>query len=318
MPPVDERRWRAILDQHGVSESDELGRGGEAHVYALDARRVLRVHRHEAADHVRRIGELYASLDRSAVPYALPEVLEVHGDGEVSWSIERRLPGRPLDVVIGGLHGGARNRALTAYVDGAAAFRALGVPPGWSGGCGELFTDERLRAERWGDLLAQRLGLQLDQARPLLEGTVPLLDRVRTRVLGEARLEPGGGAALVHGDWFPGNVLVGDDLAVSAALDLGWLTVVGSADHDVRSAVVFFEVQPWAEPGDHEVLLAAAQRHLGADAEERVDRTRRFEQARFAFVAEDEHLHRWCVTGLRAVAEVVAHLGEDEWAYWRH
>ena len=87
--PARARSWLGT----GSVPADELGHGGEAVVYALDAERVLRVHRHEAADHARRIGELYAALDRSAVPYALPEVLEVHGDGEVSWSIERRLPG---------------------------------------------------------------------------------------------------------------------------------------------------------------------------------------------------------------------------------
>lgn len=302
---MDQVRWAAILDQYGVTPDDELGHGGEAHVYALDAHRVLRVHHHEAAAHATRIGELYARLDRAAVPFALPEVLEVHGDGEVSWSVERRLEGRSLDAVIGQVRGDDRARVLTAYVDGAAAFGALGVPADWSGGCGELFTEEQLQTDRWGDLLAARLGLQLDRARPVLDGVVPMLERVRTRILGEARLEAGGGSALVHGDWFPGNVLVGDDLQVSAAIDLGWLTVVGAADHDVRSAVVFFEVHPWLEPGDAEVLVAAARRHLGPDAQARIDRTRRFEQARFAFVDEDEHLHRWCVAGLRAVAEEV-------------
>jgi Ser/Thr protein kinase RdoA (MazF antagonist) len=300
---VDERRWRAILAQHGVTEADELGHGGEAHVYALDEHRVLRVHHHEAAEHQRRIGELYASLDRASVPYSLPEVLEVHGDGEVSWSVERRLAGRPLDELVGTLHGADRERALTAYVDGAAAFGALGLPSGWTDGYGELFTAERLRTDRWGDLLAARLGLQLDQGRPLLEGVVPRLADVRTRLLGEARLEEDGPPTLVHGDWFPGNVMLGDDLQVSAAIDLGWLTVVGPPDHDVRSAVVFFEVRPWLEPGDAEVLDAAAGRHLGPDASDLIERTRRFEQARFAFVDEDEHLHRWCVAGLRAIAE---------------
>jgi Ser/Thr protein kinase RdoA (MazF antagonist) len=303
---VDER-WRGILQRHGVSAADELGRGGEAHVYALDEHRVLRVHRQESADHVRRIGELYASLDPAAVPYSLPEVLDVHSDGEGSWSIERRLPGRPLDAIIDGLRGDERARALAAYVDGAAAFAALGLPTGWPGGCGELFTDEGLHAERWGDLLADRLGLQLDRARPLLDGVVPALHAVRLRLLGEARLQPGGGDCLVHGDWFPGNVLLDDDLRVSAAIDLGWLTVVGPRDHDVRSAVAFFDVRPWARPGDAEVLLAAATRHLGLDAADLIAHTRRFEQARFAFVDEDHHLHRWCVAGLRAVAEEVGH-----------
>jgi len=261
---------------------------------------VLRAHRHEAAEYVRRIADLYGSLDRSAVPYALPEVLEVHGDGEVSWSIERRLAGRPFDELLRGLEGDDRARALRAYVDGAAAFRALGRPSGWQGGCGELFTDERLRAERWGDLLAARLALQLEQARPILASVIDDLDGRVAPILASARAEEAVAVTLVHGDWFPGNVLLGDDLTVSAAIDLGWLTEVGAPDHDILSAAVFCEVRPTHRTDDAVVLEAAVARHIGAGARDALRRVRRYEQLRFAFVTEDEHLHQWCLAGLRA------------------
>lgn len=295
----------AVLADLGVQPADLLGSGGEAEVYALDAGRVLRLHRHEAAEQARAIAELCSGLDRSAVPYELPEVLEVHERDGVSWSIERRLPGRPLDGLLAGLRGMDRASGLTAYLEGAAAFGALGPPPGWPGGCGELFTAERLRAQRWGDLLADRLRLQLAQGRSLLVGAVPRFDDVARRLAGEARTEVAGVPTLVHGDWFPGNVLVDDDLRVSAALDLGWLTVVGDPTHDVRSAAVFLEVRPWGQAGDDAIVLAAVRRLLGTEAAHLIDRTRRFEQARFAFVADDHHLHTWCVAGLRAVAEEV-------------
>jgi Ser/Thr protein kinase RdoA (MazF antagonist) len=296
---VNDAQHRALLERYRVGPGDELGHGGEAVVYALDAARVLRLHRHEAADHTRRIGELYGALDRAAVPYALPEVLEVHGDGEVSWSIERRLPGRPFDGLLRHLAGHDRARALTAYVDGAAAFGALGTPRGWVDGCGELFTEERLRADRWGDLLARRLELQLERARPVLDVAIDDPDAVVAPILAAARAEEPAGVTIVHGDWFPGNVLLGDDLRVSAAIDLGWLTVVGAAQHDVLSAAVFCEVRPTHTAGDGLVLEAAVARHLGAASGEALARTRRYEQLRFAFVTEDEHLHRWCLAGLR-------------------
>jgi hypothetical protein len=95
-------------------------------------------------------------------------------------------------------------------------------------------------------------------------------------------------------------VLVDDELRVSAALDLGWLTVVGAAHHDVLSAAVFCEVRPTHRPADTAVLEAAVRRHLGPDGADALGRTRRYEQLRFAFVTEDLHLHRWCVAGLRA------------------
>ncbi|MET0902888.1 MAG: phosphotransferase [Acidimicrobiales bacterium] len=300
--PLDDPARRAVLDRYGVGRDDLLGHGGEAHVFALDAERVLRVHRNvdaaDAAAHVRRIGALYDRLDRSAVPFALPQVLEVHED-EVSWSIERRLPGRALDGCLDALDGDQRRQAIAGYVDGAAAFAALGVPPGFGAGHGELFTAEALSAVRWGDLLAKRLALQLARADPVVRAQVPDLDEAAARIIASARKEPAEGRTLVHGDFFPGNVLLGDDLRVSAVLDLGWLTVVGDPTHDVRSAVAFWGVRPWSRPGDELALLDAARVHLGTEVEDMVQRTRRFEQLRFAFVAEDPHLHAWCLAGLR-------------------
>ena len=250
---------------------------------------------------MRRIGALYDRLDRSAVPFVLPQVLEVHED-DVTWSIERRLPGQALDGCLDALDGDQRRRAIAGYVDGAAAFAALGVPPGFGAGYGELFTDEALRAGRWGDLLAKRLALQMERADPVVRDQVPGLDRAAARIIASAREEPAEGRTLVHGDFFPGNVLLGEDLRVSAVLDLGWLTVVGDPTHDVRSAVAFWAVRPWSRPGDDHALLAAAQHHLGTDAADLIERTRRFEQLRFAFVAEDPHLHAWCLAGLREAA----------------
>jgi len=303
--PFDDPVRRAILDRYGVGPDDFLGRGGEANVFALDPERVLRLHRSSvsaaSADYTRRIGALYDVLDRGAVPFALPQVLEVHQE-EVSWSIERRLAGAPLDARLDGLADDERRQAIDGYVDGAADFAALGVPAGFGEGCGELFTVEGLRADRWADLLADRLELQRQLDLSGIRDHVPDLDRAAERIIASAREEPADGRTLVHGDYFPGNVLLGDDLRISAVLDFGWLTVVGDPTHDVRSAVSFWGVRPWSRPGDEEALLAAAERHLGPDAADLIARTRRFEQLRFAFVAEDPHLHAWCIEGLRAAS----------------
>ena len=303
--PFGDPPRRAILDRYGIGPDAFLGRGGEANVFALDPERVLRLHRSSdpaaGARYVRRIGALYDRLDRDAVPFALPQVLEVHEE-DVSWSIERRLAGRPLDEGLGTLADDERRRAIDGYVDGAAAFATLGVPAGYGDGCGELFTVEGLHADRWGDLLAARLELQHQIGASVVRAHVPDIDRAAERIIATAREELAHGRTLVHGDYFPGNVLLGDDLRISAVLDLGWLTVVGDPTHDVRSAVAFWAVRPWSRPGDDEALLAAAQRHLGPDAADLIARTRRFEQLRFAFVAEDSHLHAWCIDGLRAAA----------------
>ena len=307
--PFGDPARRAVLQRYGLAPDALLGHGGEAHVFALDPERVLRLYRGtaagEVAAYIRRIGALYDTLDRGAVPFALPHVLEVHAE-EVAWSIERRLPGRTLDGLLDALRGDERTQAITGYVDGAADFGYLGVPTGFGDGYGALFTEELLRTDSWGDLLEARLRLQLQRGTPVLRDRVAHLDAAALAILESARREPSGARTLVHGDFFPGNVLFGDDLRVSAVLDLGWLTVVGDVTHDVRSAVAFWEVRPWSQPGDAAALVAAARRHLGPDAADLIDRTRRFEQLRFAFVAEDEHLFAWCIEGLRSAAPPAA------------
>jgi hypothetical protein len=84
-------------------------------------------------------------------------------------------------------------------VEGAAAFRALGPLGGWAGGCEELFTEEHLRADRWGDLLAGRLALQLERARPTLEAALADPDAAAAPILAAARAEEADLITLVHG-----------------------------------------------------------------------------------------------------------------------
>jgi aminoglycoside phosphotransferase (APT) family kinase protein len=48
--------------------------------------------------------------------------------------------------------------------------------------------------------------------------------------------------ALVHGDYFPGNVLVGPDLKVTAVLDFGLYTVVGDPVLDLAVAYQTLEL----------------------------------------------------------------------------
>ena len=273
-----------------------LGHGGEAVVWALDETRVVRVHRQPQAEHVRRIAAFIDRLDRDAAPFALPELLEVGEADGTTWAIERRLPGRALDGVLQGLRGDVRRRALRAYLDGAGQVRRLGVPDGWDAGCGEVFMEPPIRTERWPDLLAGQLQRQLDLARPVLTQEVPHLDAVEASVLAGAAAEPDPGErSLVHGDFFPGNVLVGPDLAVTAVLDWSWLTVIGDPDHELRSAVVFLRGSRTGTAEDEAYCTELLVERWGEDARNRIARARRFEAARFSPYDEDPGLHGWCV-----------------------
>lgn len=47
---------------------------------------------------------------------------------------------------------------------------------------------------------------------------------------------------LVHGDFFPSNLLVDDQNHISALLDFGWMTLHGDPRYDLATGWVFFDL----------------------------------------------------------------------------
>jgi len=127
-----------------------------------------------------------------------------------------------------------------------------------------------------------------------------VLTAVRQRI---AALQPHGERRLVHGDYFPGNVMIGDDLAVSGVIDFGTLTVMGDTAMDVVSAIIFIEVVPAGDPEDAAYLTARAVRTRGAGFVELMRAYRAYYALRLAPYAEadDARLYAWCARTLEAV-----------------
>ena len=110
-----------VLGILGISPDDLLGEGGEALVYALDADRVARISRSDGDALDARnalLGELRPSA--SALPFAIPEVLEKHRIAGHHVNIERRLPGRDLAATLRDIEGPRRVALIDSYLDAAA------------------------------------------------------------------------------------------------------------------------------------------------------------------------------------------------------
>ena len=307
--PFEDPVRRAVLDRYGV-EPRRLprprGRGG---VFALDAERVLRLHRSSVPGGGGRVRAPHRRPLRRAstatpCPFALPQVLEVHEEDVAL--VDRAAAARPAPR-------GATRRARaatsaggrsTGYVDGAAAFAALGVPTGFGDGFGELLhrrgaAGRPLGRPAGGPARPSSSSSTLGGAGPASPtSTGPPSASSRRR----ARSRPTG-ARSCTATTSRATCCWATTSACRRCSTSGGSRWSATPTHDVRSAVAFWAVRPWSRPGDDAALLAAAQRHLGPDAAGLIARTRRFEQLRFAFVAEDPHLHAWCLDGLRALPD---------------
>jgi aminoglycoside phosphotransferase (APT) family kinase protein len=277
-----------------------IGAGGEATVYELTGGRALRVF-HGPPHGAGELAAFYRAIAPGKRSFALPAILEQGEEDGVYYSMDRLIPGRTLHELMPVLRGEERQRALASYTDAAYEIAAL---PFTRDEFGEfLRDDDSIRAATWAGYLLGRMDRSLGQS-PWLRGDVPALDAT-VRAL-TARIEALSPAVpvLVHGDYFPGNVLMSDDLSVAGVIDFGPLTVIGEATMDLASSLIFLEVaRPGYMPADtafvQDRLVARAGGHIRAAA----DLYRAWYAIRFApYRDDDANLYAWCVSSLRGSA----------------
>jgi hypothetical protein len=220
----------------GHPDSEKIAIGMQGAVFRLGDDTIGKVWFHAGEDELRRLGELFESLD-GRLPYRTPRILEIHRPGPYWVTIETELPGVPLHAVAPPFGspdwGRARDAvvevlAATAQVEAPAVLRRMTVldetrpfrPAGvsWT----EAITDlVRRRVARFGD-----------QLRAVIDDFDTRIDKL-LRLLAEVK-EPQ--PRLVHGDVTAANILVDDDVRPVTLLDFGLLTMPGDPVFDAAAA----------------------------------------------------------------------------------
>jgi putative membrane protein len=216
-----------------------LGRGSESAVYALDDQHVLR-HYHPGISgaYVAARAVLCERIAAAGATFSVPQVI-AHGQlaGRPA-TIERRLAGADLATAWPGLTPAARHVALASYQQVAGQIGCVCFP---DSPYGELLgTDAAIRRDCWPGYLMARLDATLARSRGWLLRDVPRLAAL-LRWFGRAVADTLGSVprALVHGDYFPGNVFVDGRAQVHAVGDWGYSTIVGDPRLDQVTAAQF-------------------------------------------------------------------------------
>lgn len=300
----------ATIPLHLIRPENQLGRGSESGVYGLDGAHVVRVYRpgvdpaYLDARHT-----FYRWLNEQELPFATPRILEVGciDAGPLAgqhFSVEARMPGRDMAQVLPSLHGAARAQALRSYVAAAVQLGTVHLPAGTL--YGELAMLRPLRRDDWREFLVARMHRALQRSRSALARDVPdLAARIAAFERDARALPPDLPKRLVHGDYFPANVFLGDDLTITGVGDFSYATLAGDPRYDLMGTLCFFELVESYTPADSEQLRAelGAQHdpELYADLFDVLGFYRRF--AAFVFspcLDDDPATYAWCVATLRA------------------
>jgi aminoglycoside phosphotransferase (APT) family kinase protein len=201
------------------------------------------------------------------------------------------------------LTGEARRTVITNFM--AAAFD-VGAPSLHGRPYGHVLADDPIHSDSWTDFLAASLDGAIDANREVISGEIGDIADLRSRALALLADVPQRPAkALVHGDYFPGNVLLDDALSVSGVVDFSAYTLVGDPLYDALTAPIFLEMIE--ETTDADLALAAdVVRRVHSDAWGRA----RFYRAHAAFWMADPayalppypRLYPWAIDNLRRLA----------------
>jgi len=153
----------------------------------------------------------------------------------------------------------------------------------------------------WHQFLARYLRHKLAQVTPYLSHDVPQF-ALKVQHLYTILNQPyRGDYRLIHGDFFPGNLLINEDYHITALLDFGLLTMYGDYLFDMATGWVFFDMYDELKVQAGERYLAMLLDRLGENVRGRLYRYvliySILSANTYSSDCTDRHYH-WCVTNL--------------------
>jgi aminoglycoside phosphotransferase (APT) family kinase protein len=275
--------WLAYFVRSGHPDARPLAAGVEGAVYELDGDTVGKVWGRRRVGELRSWQAFYADLAAAGMPFGTPLILRIEEVGGVAVTIERRLPGSPLQAYVDREADrlapsvvGAMLEVLRALatVPATAAMRRLPV----------LEETEPFRAAKddFPAALTALLERRTARSGPLLRHRVPDFDRRYAALLtGLAALDRRPDT-VVHGDLFGENVLVDHTGHPTAVLDFGFLS--GAGDPRFDAAVTAATMNMY---GPHAAAITARLTGTFADHLGHPPRTLHVYRAAYAVATSD-------------------------------
>lgn len=300
-------RLHVILNRFELHDSDLLGKGSESSVFAMnDPGHVLRVyHEHVPWDYMEARRLLSMKLAQAGLPFAVPEIYSVGAWVGHIYTVEQRMDGQDFSKVLPTLSGGERAKALTNYLDAAAALGQVRFDDTLfeAKPYGELLLSPALQSESWQAYLRERMETMLVASRADLEADVPGFDQVLAQIYAQFPLVGDSPEkSLVHGDFYPANVFINDALEIVGVGDFSYATTVGDARLDIAGAVWLLGAMAGSMPEDSAFLRSLVAQRWGDEMGAVVDFYRLYYSVYFSGCkADDPTTYWWCVENLRSV-----------------
>lgn len=288
----------AVTAAFGVTDADLIGAGWESTIYALGTTQILRIPRPEIVSEgkLRAQAKLIARLP--PLPFAVPRIREISRiDGQL-YVIEDRIEGHSMAALLRSLSGERRAAAFQAYLAATEAMSAVAAP---AEAYGDLLSDTPRRSEKWSDYLTGRVREAAKDE--VLAAAVPGLAGIVRRYIARLDALPDPPKCLVHGDIYPANVMMNDDLQVTGLIDFGFTTRIGDHVMDLAGACYYLTAYDLSAQADLDCLRQLILERHGAEVIDRIDLYAVWFAFDFAYNHDAVDVFAWCTNLIRGWAD---------------
>lgn len=190
---------RDILCCEGVDDAVLLGTGEDAYAFSFSGHEAIRIFPETSPNFISELADFYERLREHSFSFQCPRIYDVRTHKGVAYTIETKLPGRPMGEVCRNVDGSARCGILRNYLNAIRQLATVEMNDRDLGGL--IPSTVWLTAKTWEEFLRRQLdaslrkiGARLSEEFPDLRRTV---SRLESMIGGRMNWER---KSLVHGD----------------------------------------------------------------------------------------------------------------------
>lgn len=288
----------AVTKAFGVTEADLIGSGWKSTIYAPGKTKILRIPRPEVVseENLRAQASLLEKLP--PLPFAVTQIREIARIEGQLYVIEDRIAGQSMASLLPSLSGKRRAAAFQAYLAAAAAMSAVTAP---AEAYGDLLSDNPRRSEKWSDYLTARVRAAAQDA--VLAAAVPDLAGIVSCFIARLDAIPDPPKCIVHGDIYPANVMMSDDLQVTGLIDFSFTTRVGDHAMDLAGACYYLTAYDLSAQADLDYVRQLILAKYGAEVIDRIGLYGVWFAFDFAYNHDAVEVFKWCTKLIRNFGE---------------